>query len=48
MDLNDEIKYEVLDITEITKEKKYARKSVWIKSKYFNIQQQKSEFAEKI
>ena len=38
MDLNDEIKYEVLDITEITKEKKYAGKSVRIKSKYFNIQ----------
>ena len=37
VDLNDEIKYEVLDITEITKEKKYAGKSVRIKSKYFNI-----------
>lgn len=38
VDLNDEIKYEVLDITEITKEKKYAGKSVRIISKYFNIQ----------
>ena len=28
----------MLDITEITKEKKYAEKSVRIKSKYFNIQ----------
>lgn len=38
VDLDDEIKYEVLDITEITKEKKYAGKSVRILSKYFNIQ----------
>ena len=36
--LDDEIKYEVLDITEITKEKKYAGKSVRIISNYFNIQ----------
>ncbi len=38
VDLNDEIKYEVLDITEITKEKKYTGKSIRIKSKYYNIQ----------
>lgn len=36
--LNDEIKYEVIDIKEITKEKKYTGKSIKIRSKYFNIQ----------
>lgn len=38
VDLGDEIKYELLDITEITKEKKYVGKSIRIKSKYYNIQ----------
>ena len=37
IDLNDEIKFEILDITEITKEKKYSGKSIRIQSKYYNI-----------
>ncbi len=38
IDLSDEIKYEVIDIIEITKEKKYVGKSIRIKSKYYNVQ----------
>lgn len=38
IDFNDEIKYEVIDISEITKEKKYSGKSIRIKSKYYNVQ----------
>lgn len=37
IDLNDEILYEVLDINEITKEKKYSGKTVRIKAQYYNI-----------
>ncbi len=38
VDLKDEIEYIVLDISEITKEKKYTGKSVRIKAKYYSIQ----------
>ena len=38
VDLGDEIDYKVLDIFEITKEKKYVGKSIRIKAKYYNIQ----------